>query len=57
MGFSSTDKRNVIERYVKRYKEFGYSPKSLGWDKGKQDIRFDILTSFYNFNNKEGLYH
>lgn len=42
----------TIERYNKRYVEFGYSPKTLGWLKGKQDIRFDILTSLYNFENK-----
>ena len=42
----------TIERYNERYKEFGYSPKTLGWLKGKQDIRFDILTSLYNCENK-----
>ncbi len=52
MGFTKNDKKEVINRYVNRYKEFGYSPKTLGWDKGKQDIRFDILTSHYNFKNK-----
>ena len=46
------DKKNNIERYNKRFEEFGYSPKSLGWGKGKQDIRFDILTSLYNCTNK-----
>jgi SAM-dependent methyltransferase len=52
MPFTKKDIDNVIERYTKRYNEFGYSPKSLGWDKGKQDIRFDILSSLYNFENK-----
>lgn len=46
------DVKNTQERYHKRLEEFGYSPKSLGWLKGKQDIRFDILTSLYNFENK-----
>jgi len=55
MSFTSKDKKNVIDRYKKRLKEYGYSPKSLGWDKGKQDIRFDILTSRYDFNNKHVL--
>lgn len=50
--FTKSDINSVVQRYSKRYKKFGYSPKSLGWDKGKQDIRFDILTSQYNFNNK-----
>ena len=42
----------TIKRYHDRYCEFGYSPKSLGWGKGKQDIRFDILTSLYDCRNK-----
>lgn len=55
MPFNKEDIDSVIERYTKRYDEFGYSPKSLGWDKGKQDIRFDILSSQYNFENKHVL--
>lgn len=31
--------------YKKRYDKFGVSPQSLGWTKGKQDIRFDVLLS------------
>jgi SAM-dependent methyltransferase len=46
------DKSEIINRYTERYKEFGYNPKSLGWDKGKQEIRFDILTSNYDFSEK-----
>lgn len=46
------DIKNTQERYNKRLEKFGYSPKSLGWLKGKQDIRFDILTSLYDFENK-----
>lgn len=55
MSFSKKDIDSVINRYTKRYSEFGYSPKSLGWDKGKQDVRFDILSSQYNFENKHVL--
>ncbi len=55
MSFSKKDIDNVVDRYTKRYNEFGYSPKSLGWDKGKQDIRFDILSSQYTFENKHVL--
>lgn len=55
MSLSKSDQENIIDRYSKRYNEYGYSPKSLGWDKGKQDIRFDILTSHYNFFNKHVL--
>lgn len=48
----ATDRLETIERYSTRYKEFGYSPKSLGWDKGKQDVRFNVLTSQYDFTGK-----
>jgi SAM-dependent methyltransferase len=47
-----SDRQETIERYTSRYQKFGYSPKSLGWDKGKQDVRFEILTSQYNFSEK-----
>jgi len=43
---------NINSFYSERYKEYGYSPKSLGWDKGKQNVRFDILTSQYDFQGK-----
>ncbi len=46
------ERENIIKLYQKRYGSYGYSPKSLLWDKGKQDIRFDILTSFYNLKYK-----
>lgn len=50
-----SDKQETIERYSSRYQKFGYSPKSLGWDKGKQDVRFEILTSQYDFSEKSVL--
>lgn len=49
------DRRATIERYTSRYREHGYSPKSLGWDKGKQDVRFSVLTSQYDFAGKSVL--
>ena len=49
--FSKNDKLSVISRYTERYKKFGYSQKSLGWDKGKQEIRFDILTTTWDFKD------
>lgn len=49
---SEADRQEAIERYSSRYQKFGYSPKSLGWDKGKQDVRFNILTSQYDFTDK-----
>lgn len=55
MRLSDADRDEISNWYTGRFKEFGYSPKSLGWDKGKQDVRFDILTSQYNFENKRVL--
>jgi SAM-dependent methyltransferase len=46
------DKNTVIERYSNRYKEHGYSPKTLGWDKGKQDLRYSMLFSEFDLRNK-----
>jgi SAM-dependent methyltransferase len=51
-SFSREDVNCVIDRYEKRYDEYGYSPQTLGWVKGKQGIRFGSLTSEYNFENK-----
>ncbi len=39
------DKDNLIRRNQRNYEKYGYSPLSLDWNKGKQDIRFEILTS------------
>ena len=33
--------------YLKLYKKYGICSKSLGWDKGKQFLRFDQLTKNY----------
>ena len=35
--------------YLQLFKKYGVSPKSLGWDKGKQFLRFDQLTKDYTF--------
>jgi len=49
---SSNEKKKVIQRYTKRYNEYGYSPKTLGWDKGKQDLRYSILLEEFKLNKK-----
>lgn len=53
--FTQKDIDSVKERYSKRYDQFGYAPQTLGWVNGKQDIRFNSLTSEYNFENKHVL--
>ena len=43
----------VIERYNKRLEQFGYSPKTLGWPKGRQNLRFYILLNHWDINGKD----
>lgn len=38
-------------RYDERLVKFGYQPKTLGWLKGRQGIRFSVLTSIGVMNN------
>lgn len=52
MNLSKKDIEKIKERYINRYQQFGYSPKTLGWDKGKQDIRFNVLTSQSDLTDK-----
>lgn len=47
--------RALKERYLGLYKEHGYSPKSLGWTKGKQDMRFSQLTRDWDLRGKRFL--
>lgn len=50
--FPEQERLDTISRYQSHYERYGYSPRSLGWDKGKQDIRFDILTRFFSLKGK-----
>jgi SAM-dependent methyltransferase len=43
------------ERYAARYREHGYSPLTLGWNKGKQFERFHQLTSDWDMNGRSVL--
>ena len=52
MEMNKTDSEIVINRYIERYQKYGYNPKTLGWDKGKQDLRFNILTSQIDLEGK-----
>ena len=44
------DKEKTLIRYNKRLEEYGYNPKTLGWLKGRQGIRFSALTSIGELN-------
>lgn len=52
MSLAPRDRSALLSFYSRRYKEFGVSPQSLGWTKGKQDLRFEILTSFFPLEGK-----
>jgi SAM-dependent methyltransferase len=34
------DREDTIARYRRRYAAFGYDPRTLGWNKGRQAVRF-----------------
>lgn len=52
MQYWKMNKMNeIINKYDERLKQYGYSPKSLGWMKGKQTLRFKILTEIGNMND------
>jgi SAM-dependent methyltransferase len=40
-----------MKYYEELYKKYGYSPKSLGWEKGKQFLRFHQLTCDFELEN------
>jgi SAM-dependent methyltransferase len=46
------DRIDTVAKYRKGYAEHGYSPRALGWDKGRQDIRFEVLLSFFECRGK-----
>ncbi|HOM28768.1 MAG TPA: class I SAM-dependent methyltransferase [Deltaproteobacteria bacterium] len=55
MKLSGHDVDLVITRYRERLGRYGYSPKTLGWDKGKQEVRFEMLTSLHECEGKSFL--
>lgn len=49
------DKQKYINRYEERYERYGYDPKTLGWTKGRQKLRYHILTSIGPLQGKSVL--
>lgn len=47
------EQEKVIERYSTRFAEYGYSPKTLGWDKGKQNVRYETLLKGFELQGKK----
>ena len=53
MIFTDKDKEKIFDRYGRRFKEHGYSQEAVGWgEKGKQDLRFKILSSYFDVKRK-----
>lgn len=44
MAPSGTEGAKMIESYLANFQQFGVSPESLGWLKGRQEVRFQALT-------------
>lgn len=46
-----SERNATIKRYSKRFKKYGYDPKTLGWSKNKENIRFKVLSQIGQFEN------
>jgi len=55
MTMPTDDCNETIARYKTRYSLYGYSPKTLGWDKGKQRLRFQALTEHFRLEGSSVL--
>jgi len=45
----------IVDSYRRLFAAHGYAPKSLGWDKGKQFLRFHQLTSSWDLAGRSVL--
>lgn len=43
----------IVEHYTQLYHRFGYHPASIGWPKGRQHIRFQVMSEIGNLNNSK----
>ena len=48
---AQSDFQKIIERYTARMKQYGISPKTLGWTKGRTRLRFEILSSQWDLRH------
>lgn len=55
MSIDKEDESYWVSEYEKKYAQFGYNPSSLGWSKGKQEIRFEVLSSMFDMGYKSFL--
>jgi SAM-dependent methyltransferase len=49
---NQAEKELIIKRYSERAKNYGSSPLTLGWTKGKHLLRYHILLSQWEFNGE-----
>ena len=41
------DREEIVQRYESWFKQYGYSPRSLGWgEDGRQSVRFSVLAEY-----------
>ena len=45
------DKQKIIKSYNESLEKYGYDPRSLQWFKGRQPIRFKVLSEIDGLNN------
>ena len=46
------DNQLIIKRFTDKFNKYGYSQKTLGWDKGRQELRFKILAGHWPLVNR-----
>jgi SAM-dependent methyltransferase len=51
----TNDTQRMMTMYQERWTKYGHSAQALGWTKGKQPIRFDVLLSNLALENKSFL--
>ena len=44
---------SILNHYIELYEKFGINPASLGWPKGRQDLRFQIMSQIGNLRNSK----
>jgi len=45
----------ILNHYTKLYRKFGINPASLGWPKGKQNVRFSAMSKIGDLQNSRVL--
>lgn len=42
--------QEIVDQYSRRLARYGHDPRTLGWHKGRQLLRFEILLSMWNLD-------